>query len=115
MHNTTYAEWLQELDLFSVQGRLISADLIQYWKIFHGKCTITPEDIFHQPPRGGTRGHCFKLHAARAVSNVRQRSFSHRRVVIWNSLPEAVVAGSDLSSFKRLLAQALGNTLYDYI
>ena len=111
----SYAERLKELDLYSVQGRFIRADLIQYWKIFHGKSTITPEDIFHQPLRHGTRGHCFKLYVSRAVCNVRQRSFSQRRVAIWNSLPEAVVTASELSTFKRLLAQALGNMLYDYI
>ena len=115
LEDRSYAERLKELYLYSVQGRLLRADLIEYWKIFHGKSTISPEDIFHQPPRRGMRGHCFKLFVSRAVCNVRQRSFSHRRVAIWNSLPEEVVTASDLSTFKRQLAHALGHMLYDYV
>ena len=115
LHDLPYSERLRKLNLFSVQGRLVRADLIQYWKILHGKSTISPEDVFHQPLRRGTRGHCLKLYVTRATSNVRQRSFSHRRVAIWNSLPEEVVTAPELSTFKRLLAQALGVTLYDYI
>ena len=86
LEDSSYAERLKELDLYSVQGRFLRANLIEYWKKIHGKSTISPEDIFHQPPRRGMRGHCFKLFVCRAVCSVRQRSFSHRRVSIWNSL-----------------------------
>ena len=35
LEGLSYGERLSELSLFSVQGRLLRADLIQYWKIFH--------------------------------------------------------------------------------
>ena len=101
LQDMSYAERLMELDLYSVQGRFLRADLIEYWKIFHGKSTITPTDIFQQPLRHGTRGHCFKVYVQRAVGNVRQRSFSHRRVDIWNGLPENVVTAENVTTFKR--------------
>ena len=115
LRDKTYAERLKELDLYSAQGRFLRADLIEYWKIFNGKSTISPEDIFVQPPRVGMRGHRYRIHVSRAVCNVRQRSFSFRRVSIWNGLPDFVVSAPNLSTFKHLLAQTLGNKLYDYV
>ena len=35
-----YSERLRQLKLYSVQGRLLRADLIQYWRILHGKSSI---------------------------------------------------------------------------
>ena len=55
----SYADRLQVLDLYSVKGRLLRADLIKYWKIFHGECSIRPTDIFSMAPVLGTRGHRF--------------------------------------------------------
>ena len=113
LEDSSCAERLKELDWYSVQGRFLRADLIEYWTIFHGKNTISPEDIFHQPPRRGMRGHCFKLFVSCAVCSVRQRSFSQRRVSIWNSLPEDVVTASDLSDFKRPTStSSRGHMLY---
>ena len=43
-----YGERLSELS--SVQGRLLRADLIQYWKIFHDLSCIKPADMFTKPP-----------------------------------------------------------------
>ena len=42
----TYSQRLKDLDLFSVQRRLLRTDVIKCWKIFHRKCGICPEDIF---------------------------------------------------------------------
>ena len=33
-----YAARLTQLELFSVKGRLLRANLVKYWKIIHGKC-----------------------------------------------------------------------------
>ena len=109
LQDMSYAERLMETRLIlGFKADFLRADLIEYWKIFHGKSTITPTDIFQQPLRHGTRGHCFKVYVQRAVGNVRQRSFSHLRVDIWNGLPENVVTAENVTTFKRLLAHALG-------
>ena len=109
----SYDERLQALDLYSVQGRLLRADMIQCWKIFNGKSCLTPDDIFGaQPVQNRTRGHCHKIFVQRPNTDIRKRSFSMRCVRLWNSLPETVVCAQDLSTFKGLLAGFLGDRLF---
>ena len=59
--NLTYSERLKDRDLFSVEGRLLRADVIKCWKLFHSKCGICPEDIFVLARSGITRGHRSKI------------------------------------------------------
>ena len=86
-----YRSRLSSLNLYSIQGRLLRADMIQYWKVFHDKCAVSPADLFTLPPQLGMRGHCFKIFHSRSQTDVRRRSFSVRGVRLWNSLPEHVV------------------------
>ena len=37
LRSLSYDDRLRALNLYSAQGRLLRADLIQYWKIFNGK------------------------------------------------------------------------------
>ena len=46
----SYADRLAMLNLYSVKGRLIKAGMIKLWKIFHGKCSISPSDLFVMGP-----------------------------------------------------------------
>ena len=58
----SYDQRLITLDLCSVKGRLLRADLIKCWKIFNGMSAITPTDLFTMAPaRDITRGHKFKI------------------------------------------------------
>ena len=114
MSNLDYRCRLRALNLFSVQGRLLRADMIQCWKMFHGKCAVNAADLFTLAPQAGTRGHRFKVCHSRPHTDVRQRSFSVRCVGFWNSLPEQVVSETDFRTFKVLLADALGDSLFDY-
>ena len=61
MTGLSYKERLLALDLYSVNGRLLRADLIKCWKIFHSKCSISPEDLFIPAPLGQTHGQRFKI------------------------------------------------------
>ena len=45
MSTLRYSERLKLLDLYSVKGSLIRADMIKCWKIFNGKCCISPGDL----------------------------------------------------------------------
>ena len=110
-----YGERLSELSLYSVQGRLLRADLIQYWKIFHDLSCIKPVDMFTQPPHSGTRGHRFKIHVTHTALDMCKRSFSHRSVALWNGLPDSVVAAADLSTFKIALSRAIHDDLYKFV
>ena len=110
----SYSDRLSELSLYSVKGRLLRADLIKYWKIFHGKCCIEPEDIFVLAPQVQTRGHRFKLaHVPRSLE-CRRRFFSLRMVSTWNSLPDEVVGLESVDSFKRSIHVFLGQQLFDF-
>ena len=45
-----YKDRLSSLNLFSVKGRLLRADLIKYFKIFNGVSVISPSDLFLLSP-----------------------------------------------------------------
>ena len=113
LRDLIYSERLSELGLFSVQGCLTRADLILYWKIFHGKSYIAPQFIFTYP-QTVTRGHPFKIMVMRANSSIRQRFFTRRYINLWNSLPADVTA-TNLQPFKRGLADAIPNKLLGYV
>ena len=109
-----YGTRLRTLNLYSVSGRLLRADMIFCWKIFHGKCSVVPEDIFSVSSDRGTRGHRYKVDHVRPYTDVRGRSFGLRVINQWNRLPDHVVALDDLKQFKAMLSDALGDKLFDY-
>ena len=67
---------------------------------------------FSVEPR--TRGHAYKLELPRHNTDVKKRFFGVRNVQRWNSLPSDVVEAGSLEVFKRLLAEHLGDLLYEY-
>ena len=115
LENVDYASRLKLLNLYSVKGRLLRADLIKYWKIFHGKCVISPDRLFPPISDSRTRGHPFKIGVLRSVLECRRRSFGVRCVSIWNSLPSEVVCCTTLSAFKSLLHERLSVELFDFV
>ena len=115
MADLSYAERLSALDLYSVYGRLLRADLILCWKIFHGFSSIKPVDIFLMDTRPGTRGHRFKIQHRFACTEARRRFFSIRCARPWNALPDSVVSSASLKTFKAGLHTALGPTLFSFV
>ena len=110
---TCHTQRLSRLDLFSVKGRLLRADLIQVWKIMSG---LSPHlsDLFLRANQGRTRGHSQKIFMPHHSTDVRGRFFSLRVISTWNSLPEAVVLAQSIQSFKHSLEQFLGHHLHEY-
>lgn len=113
LESLPYSERLRCLDLFSIQGRLLRADMILVWKIFSGDCAIAPEQIFVLN-RSSRRGHDRKLFLPRSNLEIRKRFFSVRVVKQWNALSAETVAAPSLSSFKKLLHRDLAQKLFDY-
>ena len=109
-----YGQRLKSLGLFSIQGRLLRADLIYYWKILTGRSSIPPDAIFQPAPSCGTRGHPLKLMVPRCNTDVRKRCFAVRCIHEWNKLPHAVVMSPSLYTFKRNLVAHLGDKLFLY-
>lgn len=114
LEHLDYSVRLRTLNLFSVKGRLLRHDLINYWKIFHGHSPLSPSDLFPPPNHPGTRGHQFKIAHTRSQLEMRKRFFNMRWVVVWNSLPGSVVSVTSLASFKVALSRHLGDILFDY-
>ena len=108
----SYEDRLVKLDLFSVSGRLLRADLIKIWKAFHCEIDVGLSSMLDRSTYPGTRGHRFKLVVQRASSDVLRRSWSFRSVNAWNSLPAVVVECESVTTFKRLLTLELGERLY---
>ena len=115
MEHLSYGDRLRQLCLYSVRGRLARADLIQYWRILHGKSCIAPETMFLRPATRITRGHSYKIGVTHVNTDARKRAFAKRSVNIWNSLPECVVSANDVSTFKRELEMARSDLLFDYL
>ena len=99
-----YGERLRVLDLFSIRGRLLRADLIHYGKAFNSTDDVGHLFISLLAPEAVTRGHPFKLRMPACSTELRHRVFSVRAVNIWNNLPSGVVGAASLKAFKgRLL------------
>lgn len=111
----SYADRLETLNLYSVQGRLIRADLIQCWKVFNGQSCLSPDDMFNLRPQTRTRGHCFHIFPIHSHTDIRQRFFSVRCVRAWNALPADVVCSPSLGSFKRMLDVHARGSLFGYV
>ena len=73
---------LKEIDLFSVKGRLLRADIIKCWKIFHNLSQVSPELLWDLEVDSRARGHSYTIRTARIQCHVdaRARFFTHRVV-----------------------------------
>ena len=109
-----YDERLERLDLFSVQGRLLRADLILLWKIFNNKCAISADQLFQPATVRETRGHQLKIFLPHSRLEIRRRFFSIRTVHYWNSLSNRTVCADSIHKFKALLKDDLGDALYKF-
>ena len=76
LEQVPYAERLKYLNLFSLQGRLLRADLIFMYKIFNNLCAIKPGHLFNVNNASRTRGHKYKISVPMAAVEVRRRFFS---------------------------------------
>ena len=112
-HDLCYRDRLARLNLFSIKGRRLRADLIKYWQILHGG-SVDLRGMFSLAPDVGTRGHRYKLVLPLCSSDARRRSFSTRCIIKWNSLPSHLVESESLTSFKRILCDLLYDDFLDY-
>ena len=103
LRGVEYGDRLRMLGLFSIRGRMLRADLIKVWKIFHVDLDERMVELFELPFEQRTRGHRFKLSVPVCRSEVGRRTFGVRCVGEWNALPAGVVEAESLESFKRRL------------
>ena len=110
-----YKERLDALDLYSIKGRLLRADMIYVWKIMHGYSSISPEDLFVIENSGRTRGHPLKIKILRSHQEIRSRFFTARVIAPWNALGSDTVMSESISKFKGHLHRDLGDKLYEFL
>ena len=110
-----YGIRLNTLNLYSVKGRLLRADLIKCWKIFNGHCPIKPTDLWKLSSDQRNRGHRFKLNVNRCQIDARSRFFTERVIKDWNSLPDWAVSSGSLVEFKAALETCLADKLFSYL
>ena len=114
LENLCYSERLRSLDLYSVQGRLLRADLIQYWKVLNDRSCIHYDHLFTTSKQTRTRGHSLKLFHPQVTTDIRKRAFSMRCIQQWNRLPQETVSAANLASFKRQLSMHLHDDLFAF-
>ena len=112
--NLPYNERLERFDLYSLKGRRTRYDLIKVWKILHSKSPIPPYLILQKARHPNTRGHPLKLFIPYVKLEARKRSFPHRVLSLWNSLPADVACATSMESFKRGLHENLQGILTGY-
>ena len=110
----SYGQRLSNLNLFSVQGRLLRADLILTYKIFHGLTSLRPDSLFQVAVSSRTRGHNYKILTPLTHIEVRRRFFAVRVINWWNSLGHDTVNADSLNNFKVLLHRDLGAALFEF-
>lgn len=99
----SYEDRLKDLNMFSVERRMLRGDLIQVYKLFSGLDNLDPNIFFSLNTDNATRGHNFKIKKESCKLDIRKHFFSNRVVSSWNDLPQHVVNSSSLDIFKRLL------------
>ena len=120
MKNIPYEERLQRLKIPTLAYRRTRGDMIDVYKLLHGKYDSDVSNIvkLHKDSdtREGTRGHSLKLFIESACTNVRKESFSLRVTRLWNDLLEVVVTAPSFNSFKNRLDRhwSTEEFLYNY-
>ena len=114
LNGTSYEEKLSELGLTTLKARRKRGDMIQVWKILHGKDDVVAGTWFRMTSAKhfmGTRQSSDILSISKPKANLEMRHnfFSLRVVNEWNSLPSNVKNSVSLDVFKashdRLLAK----------
>ena len=101
----TYADRLKELDLPSLEARRVQFDMVQVYKIVHGKDNVDTATWFEMvgdEPGRVTRhtSDPLNIRKPRAITELRRAFFSHRVVEQWNKLPSEVKASKNVATFK---------------
>ena len=103
------------LNLYSIRGRFLRADLIKYWKVVCDSVGCDLSVLFQKSLKQRTCGHrFFKLLMPHCNTDIRQWSFNVCCIHVWNKLPSRVVESGSLVTFKASLAEYLGDNLFDY-
>ena len=100
-----YEDRLKEVGLTTLEARRQRGDMIEVWKILHGKEDVDPGTWFDMAATGATHvtrqaGHPLNIVKPRARLEIRNNFFSIRCCDKWNSIPSSVKEARTINSFK---------------
>ena len=108
MKEKEYSTRLTEMDLPCLLSRRIRGDLIEVYKILHGKYDEDiSKDLLALNNRANTRGNGMKVEKRNTRLDIRKHFFTIRVTNMWNSLAEDIVKAPSLNSFKNKLDKEL--------
>ena len=102
LHHLSYSSRLKKLNLTTLYYRRLRSDMIQIFRIVNGIDKIDVSHLFTFSTRP-SRGNSLKLVKPRALTTLKQHTFSHRVISLWNDLPNEVVTAKSINEFKNKL------------
>ncbi len=108
-----YPARLRELQLPSMQSRILRSTLITAYNFFHGNLNLPVEEVFDAPAVNHLRGHQFKIRQPRFQLARQQAAFAVRVVGPWNRLPPSVAEAPSLTAFKKRLGSCWATIVPD--
>ena len=106
LRGNSYEERLEELGLTTLEERRHQLDMLQTYKIVHGKDKVNRDTWFRMVGSSdrGTRAASDPLNMRIPAprTELRKMFFSQRVPTVWNQVPAAIKAARTAGSFKRL-------------
>ena len=105
LEGRSYEERLKECGLTSLEDRRQRGDMIEVWKILHGKEDVDPSTLFSMANDAAdqiTRSSSYSLNVVKPKfkNDPRKYFFSVRSCETWNNLPYSVRESKSLNTFK---------------
>lgn len=105
LEGKTYEDRLKEVGLTTLEDRRQRGDMIEVWKILHGKDDVDSGTWFslageHAQRETRQSSDPLNLVKPRARLDIRQNFFSIRVVDKWNSLPSQIKSAKSINAFK---------------
>ena len=110
-----YGDRLEEVGLSTLEDRRVRGDMIQVWKILHGKEDVDAGTWFQMAAAGATHatrqaGHPLNIVKPRARLELRNNFFSVRICDKWNGLPNSIREAKSINSFKNAYDEHYANS-----
>ena len=113
LKSLSYENRLRRLNLTTLEYRRHCTDVHQVYRFLNGINNIDSSHFFYFSTNI-TKGDSLKLLEPRANTSIRQNSFSHRVINLWNDLQDEVVSSDSLNIFKNKLEKAWANKTFKY-
>uniref|UniRef100_K7EX00 Reverse transcriptase domain-containing protein n=1 Tax=Pelodiscus sinensis TaxID=13735 RepID=K7EX00_PELSI len=111
LENMTHEGRLKELDLFSLEKRRLTGDMIAVFRYLKGCHKKMGENLFILASEDRTRSTGLKLQQGRFRLDIRKKFLTVRVVRHWNKLPREVVESPSVEIFKSRLDKCLSGVV----